>query len=100
MEADTQFSADSDFVFASPFTNGEKPYSICNMQQHILRPAAVKSGLGPIGWHTLRQYLPCMAWRQWGNPHCSKGIDAARFHPDHNRYLWWRNREFNARGSQ
>jgi len=41
----TQFNSDSDFVFASPFTNGEKPYSIWNMQQHILRPAAIKAGL-------------------------------------------------------
>lgn len=57
---ETQFSAGSDFVFASPFTNGEKPYSICNMQQHILRPAAIKAGLGPIGWHTLRH-----TYRAW-----------------------------------
>lgn len=43
----TEFSADSDFVFASPFMAGEKPYTPWNMQHNHLRSAAVKAGLGP-----------------------------------------------------
>jgi len=56
----TEFSADSDFVFASPFMAGEKPYTPWNMQTNHLSPAAVKAGLGPIGWHTLRH-----TYRAW-----------------------------------
>jgi len=56
----TEFSADSDFVFASPFMAGEKPYTPWNMQHNHLSPAAVKAGLGPIGWHTLRH-----TYRAW-----------------------------------
>jgi integrase len=55
-----EFSADSDFVFASPFMAGEKPYTPWNMQHNRLSPAAVKAGLGPIGWHTLRH-----TYRAW-----------------------------------
>lgn len=56
----TQFSADSDFVFASPFMAGEKPYTPWNMQRLRLKPAALRAGLGPIGWHTLRH-----TYRAW-----------------------------------
>ena len=55
-----EFSADSDFVFASPYMAGEKPYTPWNMQHNHLSPAAVKAGLGPIGWHTLRH-----TYRAW-----------------------------------
>jgi len=56
----TEFCSDSDFVFASPFTSGEKPYTPWNMQHNQLSPAAVRAGLGPIGWHTLRH-----TYRAW-----------------------------------
>jgi integrase len=50
----TEFSADSDFVFASRYMAGEKPYTPWNMQHNQLSPAVVRVRLGPIGWHTLR----------------------------------------------
>jgi integrase len=56
----TEFSADSDFVFASPYMAGEKPYTPWNMQHNHLSPAAIKAGLGPIGWRTLRH-----TYRAW-----------------------------------
>jgi integrase len=56
----TEFSAASDFVFASPYMAGEKPYTPWNMQHNHLCPTAVKAGLGPIGWHTLRH-----TYRAW-----------------------------------
>jgi integrase len=56
----TEFSAASDVVFASPYMAGEKPYTPWNMQHNHLCPTAVKAGLGPIGWHTLRH-----TYRAW-----------------------------------
>src|SRR6266446_6456088 len=44
----------------TPFMAGEKPYTPWNMQHNHLSPAAVKAGLGPIGWHTLRH-----TYRAW-----------------------------------
>ncbi len=82
----TEFSADSDFVFASPFMAGEKPYTPWNMQHNHLSPAAVKAGLGPIGWHTLR-HLQGVARRQWRTAYGAEGAHAARIHPDHAEYL-------------
>jgi integrase len=72
----TEFSAESDFVFASPYMAGEKPYTPRNLQHNQLSPAAVTAGLGPIGWHTLRHYaesrnMPhrvCRNWDQHLNP--------------------------------
>jgi hypothetical protein len=45
----TEFRFDSDFVFASPFMAGKKPYTPWNMQHNYLRPAAFKAGLGWLG---------------------------------------------------
>ena len=56
----TEFSDVSDFVFASPFMAGEKPYTPWNMQHNQIRPAAERAGLGRIGWHTLRH-----TYRAW-----------------------------------
>ena len=56
----SEFCSDSDFVFASPFMAGEKPYTPWNMQHNQLKPAAMRAGLGPIGWHTLRH-----TYRAW-----------------------------------
>jgi hypothetical protein len=54
----SEFSADSDFVFAAPYVAGEKPYTPWNLQHNHLSPAAVTAGLGPIGWHKLRHTYP------------------------------------------
>lgn len=56
----TEFSSRSDFVFASPFVAGEKPWTPWNLQRNQLRPAADEAGLGPIGWHTFRH-----TYRAW-----------------------------------
>jgi integrase len=56
----TEFSAGSDFVFASPYMAGETPYIPWNLQHNQLSPAAVKAGVGLIGWHTLRH-----TYRAW-----------------------------------
>lgn len=57
----TEFSKETDWVWASPFTAGEMPYWGWRIQQNILAPAAVKAGLGEgLGWHTLRH-----TYRSW-----------------------------------
>ena len=50
----SEFSKDSDWVFASPAQEGRLPYRPRNLQQNVIRPAAERAGLPPIGWHTFR----------------------------------------------
>lgn len=56
----SEFKSDSDWVWASPFQAGEKPYSSWGVQQRHLKPAGVAAGLGPLGWHSLRH-----TYRSW-----------------------------------
>lgn len=56
----TEFSGEEDWVFASPFSGGKRPYqpnAICN---RYLRRAGKNLGLGRIGWHTMRH-----TYRSW-----------------------------------
>ena len=43
-----------DWVFASPYTNGERPYWPGQLMKAHIRPVAERLGLGPIGWHSFR----------------------------------------------
>jgi integrase len=62
----TDFCADEDWVFASPFVGGEMPYWPNSVNRRYLRAAGEKLGFvgsGPgqrIGWHTLRH-----TYRAW-----------------------------------
>lgn len=56
----TEFQSDTDWIWASPFQAGEKPYSAWGVQQRHLKPAAEAAGLGPLGWHSLRH-----TYRSW-----------------------------------
>jgi len=56
----TQFPADGDYAFASPVMLGRKPLQGYQAQTDVLRPAALRAGLGPIGWHSLRH-----SYRTW-----------------------------------
>lgn len=56
----SQFNQTDDWVWASPFQAGEKPYSAWGVQQRRLKPAGIKAGLGSLGWHTLRH-----SYRSW-----------------------------------
>lgn len=55
-----QFPADSDYVFASPVMLGRKPLQGYSAQHDKLKPAAIRAGLNPIGWHSLRH-----SYRTW-----------------------------------
>lgn len=50
----TQFNKPEDWVFASPFKAGTMPWQPWRMQQRHIGPAAVRCGIGHIGWHTFR----------------------------------------------
>ena len=46
------YQADSDFIFAGP--SGKPPWPDGILADH-LKPAAIKAGIGPIGWHVFRR---------------------------------------------
>jgi integrase len=56
----SEFKADDDWVWASPWVAGEMPYYTNAIQRDYLIPAAQRAGLGKIGWHTLRH-----TYRSW-----------------------------------
>ena len=50
----TQFNKPDDWIFASPFKAGTLPWQPWRVQQRHIGPAAVRCGIGHIGWHTFR----------------------------------------------
>ena len=56
----TPFAADNDYVFASAVQFGKKPLNSNSAQRDYLRPASIRAGLRPIGWHALRH-----SYRTW-----------------------------------
>jgi integrase len=56
----SQFAADTDWVWASPYSAGEMPLYFNAVQRDYIIPASIKAGLGKIGWHTLRH-----TYRNW-----------------------------------
>jgi len=50
------YNQPSDWVFASPRTNGLRPFTTGSLLRWHLQPAAKRAGItGSIGWHTLRR---------------------------------------------
>jgi integrase len=45
---------DTDWVFASPYYGGRTPYLPETILRTRIKPAALRIGLGEIGWHTFR----------------------------------------------
>jgi integrase len=55
---ETPYPADTDWVFASPFTEGKRPYWAESAMTDHIRPAAIRAGVSKhIGWHTFRHSL-------------------------------------------
>jgi integrase len=55
---ETPYPADTDWVFASPFTKGKRPYWAESAMTDHIRPAAIRAGVKKhIGWHTFRHSL-------------------------------------------
>ena len=56
---DSPYRQSDDWLFASPRTRGRNPYWPDYWLAHVIRPAALRAGIGKhIGWHTFRHYLP------------------------------------------
>jgi integrase len=52
---ETPYPADIDWVFASPYTEGKRPYWAESALKDHIRPAAIRAGVKKhIGWHTFR----------------------------------------------
>ena len=57
----TDYSKADDWIFASPWAKGSKPYWPNTLLRKIVRPAAVRAGIRKrIGWHTFRHTYSTM----------------------------------------
>jgi integrase len=55
---ETPYPADTDWIFASPFIEGKRPYWAESALTDHIRPAAIRVGVKKhIGWHTFRRSL-------------------------------------------
>jgi integrase len=55
---ETPYPADTDWIFASPFTEGKRPYWAESAMTDHIQPAAKAAGITKhIGWHTFRHSL-------------------------------------------
>lgn len=50
----SQFTKDSDWVFASPYSAGEMPYCMPNMMRRTIKPAMRAVGISGAAWHAFR----------------------------------------------
>ena len=50
----SEFNRPEHWIFASPYKAGKKPRHPWRVQQQHISPAAVRCGIGHIGWHTFR----------------------------------------------
>jgi integrase len=53
-KAQSKFTDDEDWVFASWRTLGQKPLRSTSVLENFVKPAAQRAGPGLIGWHTFR----------------------------------------------
>jgi len=53
----TAYRSPGDWIFASPATNGKRPFWPDSMLSQYIQPVAVAAGFGKIGWHTFRHSL-------------------------------------------
>jgi integrase len=61
----TPYNQDSDWVFASPFTNGKRPYWPESALHDHIKPAAAKAGITKrVTWHTFRHSLASFLGQQ------------------------------------
>jgi integrase len=61
----TPYNQDTDWVFASPFTNGKRPYWPDSALKDHIKPAAVEAGITKrVTWHTFRHSLASFLGQQ------------------------------------
>lgn len=57
----TAYKVDSDWVFASPYKNGEEPYWPDSALENFVKPAVKLAGITKrVGWHTFRHSYSCL----------------------------------------
>jgi integrase len=56
----TPHPTEDDWVFASPYTKGERPFWPGQLLKTHIKPVALKAGLPSIGWHSFRHTVS--AW--------------------------------------
>ena len=72
---------DRGWFFASPLTG--EPYYSTEIQERYLRPAGVRLGLGPIGWHTFRH-----TYRSWLDDRGADESHGSRVNPNDDERVW------------
>jgi integrase len=61
----TPYNQENDWVFASPFTNGKRPYWPESALQDHIKPAAAEAGITKrVTWHTFRHSLASFLGQQ------------------------------------
>jgi integrase len=64
----TPYNQDADWVFASPFTNGKRPYWPDSALKDHVKPAALAAGITKrVTWHTFRHSLASFLGQQGEN---------------------------------
>jgi integrase len=94
----TQFSAEEDWIFASPLKLGRLPYSYTGFWRELER-ATKEAGIGHLGTHAFRH-----TYRSWldavGTPNrCSAETDAPQRHQDDDEHLWRRSHRRDGAGA-
>ena len=89
----SEFNKPEHWIFASSFKAGKKPWQPWRVQQRDISPAAVRCGIGRIGWHTFRHTFRSLFGRDWGSAQGAAGIDAPLPHPNNDEHLWKSHRE-------
>ena len=57
----TAYRAGTDWVFASPYTKGQRPFWPGQLLKTQVKPIAVEAGLPNIGWHSFRHTVSAWA---------------------------------------
>ena len=56
----TPFNKPDDWIFASPYTKGKRPFWPAQLLKKHIKPLALSAGLPSIGWHSFRHTVS--AW--------------------------------------
>jgi integrase len=66
--AETPYSSDSDYVFASTKKKGKQPYWMSKIMQVYIKPVAARLGIPLKGFHTLRHSYTTLLRQNGNNP--------------------------------
>jgi integrase len=70
---ETPYLLPNDWVFASPATNGSRPFWRGQFLKDHIQPVIEKAGLGKVGWHTFRH-----SYIAWGKAAGLEAIEMQR----------------------